>query len=81
VIKSRTGVPVARASITYTSETLAATGILKTDEAGYYFLPSPSAGTYRVRCEAAGYQSQQLELPVAGRIGARSGASLGGFVL
>ncbi len=71
VINNRTGVPVAGASITYTSETLAATGTLKSDASGYYFLPLLSAGTYSVRCEADTYQSQQLEeleLPVAGRI-------------
>ena len=71
VINNRTGVPVANASVTYTSETLAATGSLRSDAAGYYFLPLLSAGTYSVRCEADGYQAQQLEeleLPVAGRI-------------
>lgn len=71
VINNRTGVPVAGASVTYTSETLASTGTLKSDADGYYFLPLLSAGTYQVRCEADTYQSQQLEqleLPVAGRI-------------
>lgn len=37
VINSRTGVPVAGASVTYTSGTLAATGTLKSDEAGLLF--------------------------------------------
>jgi len=71
IINNRTGVPVANASVTYASETLAATGTLKSDAAGYYFLPLLSAGAYSVRCEADGYQAQQLEqleLPVAGRI-------------
>jgi hypothetical protein len=57
--------------VTYTSETLAATGTLKSDAAGYYFLPLLSAGTYSIRTTADAYQSQeleQLELPVAGRI-------------
>ena len=71
IVDSVTGAAIADASVTYTSETLAATGTLKSDTAGYYFLPLLSAGTYSVRCEANGYQSQQLEqldLPVAGRI-------------
>lgn len=71
VVNSVTGVPISGASVTYTSTTLAATGALKSDMLGYYFLPLLSAGTYSVRCEADGYQSQQLEeleLPVAGRI-------------
>jgi len=71
IVNSVTGVPISGASVTYTSSTLAASGTLKSDVAGYYFLPLLSAGTYSVRCEAAGYQSQQLEeleLPVAGRI-------------
>lgn len=71
IVNSVTGVPIAGASVTYTSTTLAATGTLKSDTLGYYFLPLLSAGTYSVRCEADGYQSQQLEeleLPVAGRI-------------
>ncbi len=57
--------------MTYTSETLAATGTLKSDAAGYYFLPLLSAGTYSIRTTADQYQSQeleQLELPVAGRV-------------
>lgn len=71
IVNSVTGVPIPGASVTYTSSTLAATGTLKSDALGYYFLPLLSAGTYSVRCEADGYQSQQLEqldLPVAGRI-------------
>src|SRR5580698_989843 len=71
VIDSVTGMPIAGASVTYTSETLAATGTLKSDAAGYYFLPLLSAGTYSVRTTADKYQSQeleQLELPVAGRV-------------
>jgi hypothetical protein len=71
VIDKVTGRPIAGASVTYTSETLAATGTLKSDAAGYYFLPLLSAGTYTVRTTADAYQSQeleQLELPVAGRV-------------
>jgi hypothetical protein len=71
VIDSVTGMPIAGASVTYTSETLAAAGTLKSDAAGYYFLPLLSAGTYSVRTTADKYQSQeleQLELPVAGRV-------------
>jgi hypothetical protein len=63
--------PIAGASVTYTSETLAATGTLKSDAGGYYFLPLLSAGTYSIRTTADTYQSQeleQLELPVAGRV-------------
>ena len=47
IVNSVTGRPIAGASVTYTSETLAATGTLKSDAAGYYFLPLLSAGTYR----------------------------------
>jgi hypothetical protein len=71
VINRVTGTPIAGASVTYASETLAATGTLKSDAAGYYFLPLLSAGSYSVRVTADTYQSQeleQLELPVAGRI-------------
>ena len=71
IINSVTGKPIAGASVTYTSETLAATGTLKSDAAGYYFLPLLSAGTYSIRTTADQYQSQeleQLELPVAGRV-------------
>jgi len=71
IINSVTGKPVAGASVTYTSTTLAAGGTLQSDAAGYYFLPLLSAGTYSIRTTAGGYQSQeleQLELPVAGRI-------------
>src|ERR1017187_9565359 len=71
IINSVTGQPVAGASVTYTSETLAATGTLQSDAGGYYFLPLLSAGTYSIRTTADGYQSQeleQLELPVAGRV-------------
>jgi hypothetical protein len=68
---SVTGRPIAGASVSYTSETLAATGTLQSDAGGYYFLPLLSAGTYSIRTTANGYQSQeldQLDLPVAGRI-------------
>jgi hypothetical protein len=71
IINSVTGKPIAGASVTYTSQTLAATGTLKSDTAGYYFLPLLSAGTYTIRTTADQYQSQeleQLELPVAGRV-------------
>jgi hypothetical protein len=70
-MNSVTGRPVMGASVTYTSTTLAASGTLRSDSAGYYFLPLLSAGTYSIRATADGYQSQQLEqleLPVAGRI-------------
>lgn len=66
-----TGRPVAGASVTYTSATLAASGTLQSDVGGYYFLPLLSAGTYSIRATANGYQAQQLEqleLQVAGRI-------------
>jgi len=71
VVNSVTGAPISGASVTYTSETLAAAGTLKSDAAGYYFLPLLSAGTYTIRTTADAYQSQeleQLELPVAGRV-------------
>ncbi len=65
------GQPLAGATITYTSTTLSATGVEKSDAAGYYFLPLLSPGIYTVRATADGYQTQefqQLELRVAGRI-------------
>jgi Carboxypeptidase regulatory-like domain/TonB-dependent Receptor Plug Domain len=71
IMDSVTGRPIMGASVTYSSETLAATGTLQSDAGGYYFLPLLSAGTYTLRTTANGYQSQeldQLELPVAGRI-------------
>ena len=71
IVDSVTGKPVAGASVTYTSATLAASGALRSDAGGYYFLPLLSAGTYSIRTTAGGYQSQELEeleLPVAGRI-------------
>jgi hypothetical protein len=71
ILNSVTGKPVAGATVTYTSATLAASGTLRSDAGGYYFLPLLSAGTYSIRTTADGFQSQeleQLELPVAGRI-------------
>ena len=71
VLNSVTGAPVAGASVSYTSTTLAASGTLTSDATGYYFLPLLSAGTYTIRCTAFNYQAQelqQLELPVAGRV-------------
>ncbi|MDQ1474239.1 MAG: hypothetical protein QOJ99_5719, partial [Bryobacterales bacterium] len=71
VFNSVTGRPVAGASVSYSSSTLAATGTLKSDRGGYYFLPLLSAGTYTVRTTADAFQPQelqQLELPVAGRV-------------
>ena len=70
-VNSVNGQPVPGAKITYTSETLAATGTLTSDAIGYFFLPLLSPGTYTVHVEAANYQTQELqnlELRVAGRI-------------
>ena len=69
IVNSVTGRPVAHATITYSSTTLAATGSQHTDPSGYYFLPQLSAGQYSIRIEADTYQPQevqQLDLPVAG---------------
>ena len=71
ILNSVTGRPVPNASVSYSSTTLAASGTLKSDAAGYYFLPLLSAGTYTVRATGDKFQPQelqQLELPVAGRI-------------
>jgi hypothetical protein len=71
ILNSVTGRPVSGATVGYRSATLSAGGTLKSDEAGYYFLPLLSAGTYTVRASGADYQPQelqQLELAVAGRI-------------
>jgi hypothetical protein len=71
ILDSVTGRPVAGALVSYSSTTLAASGSLRSDGSGYYFLPLLSAGTYTVRAAADKYQPQelqQLELSVAGRI-------------
>jgi len=71
VVNSVSGQPVGGAKITYTSETLASTGTLMSDSAGFYFLPLLSPGMYTIRAEVKDYQTQelqQLELRVAGRI-------------
>ena len=71
VLNSVSGQPVAIATVSYSSSTLAATGTYQTDSAGYYFLPLLSAGTYTIHVTAQGYQGQelqQLELAVAGRL-------------
>ncbi len=71
ILNSVTGRPVAGASVSYTSSTLSASGTLRSDSLGYYFLPLLSAGTYTVRAAGDNYQPQELqqvELPVAGRI-------------
>jgi len=69
VVSSVTGHPVAGATVTWSSTTLAASGVQKSDAAGYYFLPLLSAGTYTIRTEGDTFQAQELqelELPVAG---------------
>ena len=71
VANSVTGRAIADAAVSYSSTTLAASGTVQSDAAGYYFLPLLSAGTYTVRVTASGYQTQelqQMELAVAGRI-------------
>ncbi|HZL56664.1 MAG TPA: carboxypeptidase regulatory-like domain-containing protein, partial [Bryobacteraceae bacterium] len=71
IVNSVTGRAVAGASVTYMSASLSATGTLRSDIGGYYFLPLLSAGTYSIRAAGDNYQPQelqQLELPVAGRI-------------
>ena len=71
LVNSVTGRPIAAATVSFTSETLSATGVYQADSAGYFFLPLLSPGTYSVRATSAGYQTQelqQLELQVAGRI-------------
>jgi hypothetical protein len=71
ILNSVTGRPVAGASVSYLSSTLAAAGTSRSDASGYYFLPLLSAGTYTVRAAADGSQPQELqrlELPVAGAV-------------
>jgi len=71
VVNSVTGRAIGGASVSYSSSTLAASGTVLSDAAGFYFLPLLSAGTYTVRVSATGYQTQelqQMELAVAGRI-------------
>jgi len=69
ILNSVNGRPVAGATISWSSSTLAASGVRKSDALGYYFLPLLSAGTYSVKTEAGSYQPQELQeldLPVAG---------------
>ena len=71
ILNSVTGRPVAGGSVAYSGTTLAATGTVRSDPQGYYFLPLLSAGTYIIRTTADSFQPQelqQLELPVAGRL-------------
>jgi hypothetical protein len=71
IINSVTGRPVSGATVVWNSTTLAASGTQRSDEAGYYFLPLLSAGTYTLRTDADTFQSQELqelELPVAGLV-------------
>ena len=71
IVNSVTGHPVAGATISWNSTTLAASGVQKSDAAGYYFLPLLSAGTYTVHTEANTFQPQELQeldLPVAGLV-------------
>ena len=71
ILNSVTGRPVSGATISWASTTLAASGTQKSDEAGYYFLPLLSAGTYAVSTAADTFQPQELqelELPVAGLV-------------
>src|SRR5215831_13650078 len=71
IVNSVTGHAVGGATISWTSTTLAASGIQKSDAAGYYFLPLLSAGSYSVRAVADTFKSQELQelvLPVAGLV-------------
>jgi hypothetical protein len=71
IVNSVTGRPIAGAVVSWNSTTLAASGTQKSDEAGYYFLPLLSAGTYNLHTESDTFQPQelqQLELPVAGLV-------------
>ena len=71
ILNSVTGRAVAGASVSYTSTALSASGTLRSDIAGYYFLPLLSAGAYTIRVAGDNYQPQELEeleLPVAGRV-------------
>ncbi len=74
LVNSVTGRPIAAASVSFTSESLSATGTYQADSAGYFFLPLLSPGTYSVQRHLPGWslpltqELQQLELPVAGRI-------------
>jgi len=71
LVNSVTGARIAAASVSYFSATANFAGAATSDESGYYYLPLLSPGFYRVRVEASGYQSQEvqeLELTVAARI-------------
>ena len=61
IINSVNGRPVSGATVAWSSTTLAASGIQKSDEAGYYFLPLLSAGTYTLLTTADTYQPQELQ--------------------
>src|SRR5580692_4012660 len=56
IINSVTGKPIAGASVAYSSTVLAASGTVRSDSGGFYFLPLLSAGTYSIRTTGDGYQ-------------------------
>ena len=71
LVNSVTGRPVAAASVAYSSSTSNLAGSARSDDAGYYYLPLLSPGSYRISVTAESYQTQEvqeLELTVAARI-------------
>ena len=71
LVDSVTGRPIAAASVLYSSSLSNLAGASASDASGYYYLPLLSPGFYRIRVNASGYQSQevqQMELTVAARI-------------
>jgi hypothetical protein len=71
LVDSRSGTPIAGASVVCRSEATDAAVTARSDDGGFYNLPLLSPGLYAVRAEATGYQAQELqelELAVAARL-------------
>jgi outer membrane receptor protein involved in Fe transport len=71
LVDSRTGQPIAGASIEYRAQLTDTGGVASSDPGGFYNLPLLSPGLYSIRAQANGYQAQELqelELPVAARL-------------
>jgi hypothetical protein len=71
LVNSVTGVPIAGASVLYSSSLSNLAGASQSDSSGYYYLPLLSPGFYQIRVNAQGYQSQEvqeIELTVAARV-------------
>lgn len=71
LVDSRSGAPIAAASVVCRSTGADTTVTARSDDGGFYNLPLLSPGRYALRVEATGYQAQELqdlELAVAARL-------------